>query len=86
MTTYCKSCGRECSPRQVRRASEDYDPPGAQRRQVTDWVSDCCGDEVTEEYERHCISCKYFDGIDDCNHPGPEPDLDMPCPQWKEIT
>jgi len=43
---YCQGCGQKSRVKVIRRPPEDYDPPSKQGRIVTDYVSECCGEEL----------------------------------------
>ena len=54
---YCINCGKLSRPILIRRASEDYDPPGSQGRIVFGYVSECCGDELSPTPLNTSCSC-----------------------------
>jgi hypothetical protein len=55
---YCRCCGQRCKPKKTYRPSEDYDGPASCSRLGEEFVSDCCGDALSEvPVTDRCVQC-----------------------------
>lgn len=80
-SAFCKNCGQTCTPERYTRPAEWYD---ATTRQVQDWRSPCCHDQLSEDpVSDQCDMCG---ATVDCSVPDQEmekfvlADGDLMCP------